>query len=145
MEVAFGGNPRQSTNCALSRTVVSGTLPEDGQFMAYASSKTIYNEPRVAPEEHPVLLTEAPLNPMANQERMTQIMFETHDRSSLVESCVWLIPFLYREKEERRRREREEMTQSCPIADELTHMFFLFTLLIAVLLTRLIDGNLNGI
>eukprot|EP00928_Gymnodinium_smaydae_P001718 TRINITY_DN10616_c1_g1_i1.p1 TRINITY_DN10616_c1_g1~~TRINITY_DN10616_c1_g1_i1.p1 ORF type:complete len:531 (+),score=85.27 TRINITY_DN10616_c1_g1_i1:32-1594(+) len=55
---------------------------ESGVVVKWDDMETIwhhlfFNELRVAPEEHPVLITEAPLSPKANREQVMKIMFET--------------------------------------------------------------------
>ena len=44
---------------------------------------TLYNELVIAPEEHPILLTEPLMNPRCNREKMTEIMFEQFDAPAL--------------------------------------------------------------
>jgi actin-related protein len=42
-----------------------------------------FDELKVSPKEHPVLLTEAPLNPYSNRQRTAEVFFETFGTPSL--------------------------------------------------------------
>lgn len=50
---------------------------QDWENMEKIWHYAFYNELKISPEEHPVLLTEPPLNPRKNREKIVQIMFET--------------------------------------------------------------------
>ncbi|KAF2296058.1 hypothetical protein GH714_035890 [Hevea brasiliensis] len=74
VKAGFAGDdaPRAVFPSIVGRPRHTGVMVGMGQKDAYVG-----DEAQSKREEHPVLLTEAPLNPKANREKMTQIMFET--------------------------------------------------------------------
>lgn len=60
----------------LKRPVEHGIV-EDWDYFEKVLDHTFRNELRVNPEEHNILITEAPLNPKGNREKITSILFDT--------------------------------------------------------------------
>ncbi|GBG77670.1 hypothetical protein CBR_g24116 [Chara braunii] len=56
---------------------IKNGIVTDFDLMEKIWRHTFYDELHVEPQDHPVLLTESPLNPRAHREKMIEIMFET--------------------------------------------------------------------
>ena len=69
------GGDTEGVKCVLKHPIENGLIV-DWHLMELIWRHTFYNELRVSPEDLCVLLTEPPLNPKANREKLTQIMFE---------------------------------------------------------------------
>lgn len=77
LEDTFIGSDAQNRRSSLTlKYPIENGIITNWDDMEVIWQHTFYNELHTPPEQHPVLLTEAPLNPKANREKMTQIMFE---------------------------------------------------------------------
>lgn len=74
-----GDEAQQKRGVCIVKYPIAHGIIKDWEDMKKIWQHTFYNELREQPQDHPVMLTEAPLNPKANRESMTRIMFEDFD------------------------------------------------------------------
>ncbi|PSK33798.1 hypothetical protein C7M61_005142 [Candidozyma pseudohaemuli] len=77
IEAYVGSSARQNRGLLRLKYPIEHGIVNDWEDMERLWHYTFTKELKTAPEEHPLLITEAPLNPRANRDHMCQIMFET--------------------------------------------------------------------
>lgn len=76
-EDVYAGDETASLRGRLSLThPIQGGMPVDFDNVAHLLRYVYSRKLRLRPEEHPVHLTESPLNPKGNRERLAKMMFE---------------------------------------------------------------------
>ena len=75
--VYIGDEAVEKTSILRNKEPIVQGLVTDWDDMVKVWHHTLYSQLKVSPEEHPILMTESPLNPAKDREKVTQIMFET--------------------------------------------------------------------
>ena len=70
-EVYVGEEAQQKRGVLKIETPIESGIVSNWDDMEKVWHHTLYSELRVSPEEHPILMTEASLNPKLNREKMT--------------------------------------------------------------------------
>ncbi|KAI6649634.1 actin [Oopsacas minuta] len=81
-DIYFGYEALGKDNVSLHHPIQLGIIT-DWEHMESIWQHTFHNELNVATEDRPILLTESPLNPRTNRDKIMEIMFETFNIPSL--------------------------------------------------------------
>jgi actin-related protein len=76
-EIEFGDEALAKRGILTLKYPIERSIVTNWDDMEQIWHHAFYDKLKVEPEDHPILLTEPPMNPMANRERPILIMFET--------------------------------------------------------------------
>lgn len=90
----YVGNEDQNKRDILSLCYpIENGIIANWPYMESILHHTLYNELRINPEDHPLLITETPLNTKENRKKMIQTIFETFNVPALYVADQGVLPF----------------------------------------------------